>query len=409
MKSFVRDEDGSAFIFAGVFLPVLAAVGMFAVDLSHIYLAHDRMKVATDAAAVGAALILSEPEAATHRAIGLAAANVDPSWGTVTTEEDVEYGTYDPAKRTFTPGTASVNAVRVSAHRSAQRGNAMPTYFAALLGTTSVEIAATSIAVQVASTCVVVLDPSADAALSLSGSGAMNVPNCNVQVNSDSASALSITGGSLSAKSICLGGESQGGGTTSPAPVVNCRSLADPLANLAEPGVFGCRQTSPMVINSLGSDCTYSGTVRMDGNVHLGAGVYYFQNAEVRIASGARVTGSDVLLFLDAGSTLTMEPGSGLALGPTETGPYAGLSLFQSRAAEADRVSQIGGADGSVAMGAIYMPTAHLAVAGSAETGKIVVGRLSANGDGTLTVRSPANRYAITPQRPTNQRTTLVY
>ncbi len=81
MRSFIRDEDGSAFIFAGVFLPVLAAAGMFAVDLSHIYLAHDRMKVATDAAAVGAALILSEPEAATHRAIGLAAANVDPSWG----------------------------------------------------------------------------------------------------------------------------------------------------------------------------------------------------------------------------------------------------------------------------------------------------------------------------------------
>ncbi len=285
----------------------------------------------------------------------------------------------------------------------------MPTYFAAVLGTTSVEVAATSIAVQVASTCVVVLDPSADAALSLTGSGTMNVPNCNVQVNSDSASALSITGGSLSAKSICLGGESQGSGTTSPAPVTNCRSLADPLANLAEPGVFGCRQTSPMVINSLGSDCTYSGTVRMDGNVQLGAGVYYFQNADVRIASGARVTGNDVLLFLDAGSTLTMEPGSGLALGPTETGPYAGLSLFQSRAAEAGRTSQIGGADGSVAIGAIYMPTAHLAVTGSAETGKIVVGRLSASGDGTLSVRSPANRYAITPQRPTNQRTTLVY
>lgn len=409
MRSLRRNEDGSAIVFAGVFLPVLAAVGMFAVDLSHIYLTHDRMKVATDAAAVGAALILSDPAAATHRAVGLAAANVDPAWGTVTTEEDVEYGVYDPATKAFTVGTDGANAVRVTAHRSAARGNAMPTYFAAVLGTSAVEVVSTSIAVQVASTCVVVLNPTANSALSVAGTGTVNVPNCNVQVNSDSSTALTMVGGNLNAKSICVGGESFGPGTTDPKPTTSCKTLTDPLANVPEPGPFACKQTSPMVINSLSSDCTYSGAITLNGNVQLYPGTYYFQNATVTIAPGARVTGSEVLIFLDKTSSLSMEPGSELSLVPADTGPYAGLSLFQSRAAAATMTTSIGSDVGTLKMGAVYMPTAHLQIAGNAETGKIIVGTLTANGVGTLTVKSQANRYAITPQRPTNQRTSLVY
>lgn len=409
MRSLRRNEDGSALVFAGVFLPVLVAVGMFAVDLSHIYLTHDRMKVATDAAAVGAALILSDPDAATPRAVSLAAANVDPAWGTVTTEDDVEYGTYDPSKKSFTAGTATTNAVRVTAHRSAGRGNAMPTYFASVLGTSAVEVTATSVAVQVASTCVVVLNPTANGALTVSGNQTLSVPNCNVQVNSDSSTALTMVGGTIAAKSICVGGDSTGVGDTSQTPNTNCRALSDPLANLPEPAAFARQQTSPLVMNTMSSDYTYSGTITLSGNVQLYPGTYYFKNAQVTIATGAFVTGTDVLLFLDKSSTLTMEAGSSLKVTPVESGPYAGLSVFQSRAAATTTSSTFGSEGGALVTGAIYMPTAQLVISGNAQTGKIIAGGLAATGTGTLTVTSAANQYAITPQRPTNQRTSLVY
>jgi Flp pilus assembly protein TadG len=408
-RSLRRDDDGSALVFAGVFLPVLAAVGMFAIDLSHIYLTHDRMKVATDAAAVGAALILTDPDSATHRAITLAAANVDPAWGTVTTEDDVEYGTYDPDKKSFTAGNTNVNAVRVTALRSTERGNAMPTYFAAVLGTPTVQIAASSIAVQVASTCVVVLNPSANAALSVAGTQAVNAPNCNVQVNSDSATALTLVGGSLNAKSICITGEAAGTSGATPKPTANCKDLTDPLANLPEPPPFAQGQNSPLVTNSMNSDYTYSGTITLSGTVSLHPGTYYFQNANVTIASGAQVSGNEVLLFLDKSSTLTMQEGSSLSITPPESGPYTGLSLFQSRSAPSTQASSLTGGGGTTSLGAIYMPTAQLSVSGNAQTGKIIVGTFAATGTGTLTIATPANRYAITPQRPTNQRTSLVY
>ncbi len=75
----------------------------------------------------------------------------------------------------------NINAVRVTACARPSAATRCRPYFAAVLGTPTVQIAASSIAVQVASTCVVVLNPSANAALTVSGTQAINAPNCNVR------------------------------------------------------------------------------------------------------------------------------------------------------------------------------------------------------------------------------------
>ncbi len=407
-RRLARDESGSALVFAGVFLPVMAGVAMFAVDLSHIYLTHDRMKVATDAAAVGAALILSDQSAATERAISLAAANVDPAWGTVTTDSDVEYGSYDLKSRTFTPGTQAVNAVRVNAHRGVDRGNAMSTYFAALLGTPSVELDTSSVAVQVATTCVVVLDPGTDGALTLAGPGTLAAPGCNIQVDSDSDRAVTAPIGKIDAKTTCVVGGVVGT-PSNPAPVTGCNSLADPLTTLPEPTAFTCTQNSPLIINDMQPDCTYTGTVTISGSIALKPGTYDFRNATVTLTSAAALSGSEVFFFLDATSTLSMQTGSRLQVTPPESGPYTGLSLFQSRSATLNTLSSLSSSTGAVQVGAIYMPSSSLQIVGPAQTGKLVVGRLGVSTTDTVTVSVDANRDAITPRRPTNQRTTLVY
>jgi Flp pilus assembly protein TadG len=407
-RSLRADESGSALVFAGVFLPVMAGVAMFAIDLSHIYITHDRMKVATDAAAVGAALILSDQSAATERAISLAAANVDPAWGTVTADSDIEYGSYDLKTRSFTEGTSVVNAVRVNAHRTVERGNPVATYFAALLGTPSVEIDTSSIAVQVATTCVVVLDPGIDGALTLAGSGTLSAPGCNIQVDSDSDRALIAPVGKIDAKSTCVVGGVVGT-PSDPAPITGCKTLDDPLQTIPEPAPFSCQQASPLIINDMTPDCTYTGNVTISGTISLRPGTYDFRGANVTLTPTAALSGSEVFVFLDATSTLTMQSGSSLKVSPPESGPYTGLSLFQSRTAKIGALTSLGSGTGMVDMGAVYMPSSSLQIVGPAKTGKIVVGRLGVASTDTVTVAVEANRDAISPRRPTNQRTSLVY
>jgi hypothetical protein len=58
----------------------------------------------------------------------------------------VEFGAYDPADGSFTPSTANGNAIRVTARRTAERGNGAPRFLSALFADGEVEIAATAIA-----------------------------------------------------------------------------------------------------------------------------------------------------------------------------------------------------------------------------------------------------------------------
>ena len=88
---------------------------------------------------------------------------------------------------------------------------------------------------------IIVLDPTAGGALSLSGNASINIPGI-VAVDSSSTSALSASGNaSVSASSIQVVGKVQksGNATFSPAPVTGAAAVADPLAGLAPPSTSG--------------------------------------------------------------------------------------------------------------------------------------------------------------------------
>ena len=59
---------------------------------------------------------------------------------------DVVAGTWDTSARTFTAGGASPNAVKVSVHRTAYGGNAIPLVFAGTIGIPTCDVNVTSIA-----------------------------------------------------------------------------------------------------------------------------------------------------------------------------------------------------------------------------------------------------------------------
>lgn len=140
------DRSGVAAVIFALVAPVL--IGSVALYTEFTMRNHVRSQLqqAADAAALAAITQLGDREAARQLATRFASGNVAESFGAVTTDADVTFGLYDPTARSFTSSEENVNAVRVMAVRSAERGNALPLYFAALLGGDTVDLAAMSIA-----------------------------------------------------------------------------------------------------------------------------------------------------------------------------------------------------------------------------------------------------------------------
>src|SRR5258706_783181 len=151
----VRPRVARRGISAAYSISVLIALCGFvslAVDLGRVQLAKTELRTATDAAARAAAGgLTTSPAQARASAIAIAAANtcdgvavglIDP--------DDIELGFWDPDTRTFYPATgwleSFATAVRITAHRSASRGNGIPLVFAKLLGRNTCDIHAVAIA-----------------------------------------------------------------------------------------------------------------------------------------------------------------------------------------------------------------------------------------------------------------------
>jgi len=147
-----RDERGAIAITVAILLPVLVGAAAMAVDASHSRLLRNRLQSAADAAALAAVQSLSDQPAARALALDFVARNVPEGFGEVTRDEDVEFGSFDPADRSFTPSLTDVNAMRVRAERSVERGNAAPRFFSAIFGGDPAPVSATAIAARTITT-----------------------------------------------------------------------------------------------------------------------------------------------------------------------------------------------------------------------------------------------------------------
>ncbi|WP_240789431.1 pilus assembly protein TadG-related protein [Pseudooceanicola onchidii] len=126
-----RDDRGSITLLSLYLLAGILAVSALAVDFSHLLAARNQLQVAADAAA-HAALYHRERNSASSakiKAVELAQHSMpQASYGAVLRTEDVEFGYWDYATRTFTPNPYSMSAVRVRPGRTAARGNSVAAY-----------------------------------------------------------------------------------------------------------------------------------------------------------------------------------------------------------------------------------------------------------------------------------------
>jgi Flp pilus assembly protein TadG len=142
-------EHGSVLPFFAVAAFALFGFGALGIDTGQLYLTKSRLQGATDAAALAAVERLPDIDQARAAAAAYAASNL-PATGSDETVRaaDVQIGRWDPASRTFVADDPQANAVRVVARRGNDRGNAVPTLFAGLIGHSEADIAVEAIAVR---------------------------------------------------------------------------------------------------------------------------------------------------------------------------------------------------------------------------------------------------------------------
>ncbi|MFM9845377.1 MAG: TadG family pilus assembly protein [Dongiaceae bacterium] len=145
--SFVRDERGSVLPLVGLCMLMTFVIGAIVIDLGYQEALRSQMAAAADAAALAAVIELPSKSRAAEAALRYAEKNMpEAAHGRVLFKDDIEFGHWDRTHRSFDSGGKPVNAVRVTLRRSAENGNAAPTFFLHLFGTQEAQIATQSLA-----------------------------------------------------------------------------------------------------------------------------------------------------------------------------------------------------------------------------------------------------------------------
>jgi hypothetical protein len=263
---------------------------------------------------------------------------------------------------------------------------------------------------------IIVLDPSAGGALSLSGNASIHIAG-DVYVDSSSSSALSASGNAQTRASVIdvHGGVLKSGNASfSPTPVTGAATLPDPLASLPEPSPCGMTNNGSKIRSGNSSATINPGiysqiTVSGNGTLTLNSGTYIIEGGGFSISGNASVTGSGVMI-VNAGSTypttggtygsITLSGTGSYNLTPPTSGTYAGIVIFQTR--DNSKALTISG-NASGMTGTVYAPATQLAASGNATlNAAVIVDTLTISGNGVaniLSLSAPTGTVAYTPNQ----------
>ena len=261
---------------------------------------------------------------------------------------------------------------------------------------------------------IIVLDPSAGGALSLSGNASIKLTG-GVYVDSSSSTALLASGNAAIKASVIdvRGGvQKSGSASFSPTPTTGAAVMADPLASLAEPSTSALTNYGSESLSGNSSATIKPGiysqiTVSGNGTLTMNSGVYIIEGGGFTVSGNASVAGSGVMI-VNAGSkypatggtygSITLTGNGSYNLSPPTTGTYAGIVFFQTRD-NSKALSLSGNAAGMT--GTVYAPDAQLAESGNAAlNAAVIVDTLTISGNGvnnTVTLSSPNGTVAYTP------------
>src|SRR5215207_928277 len=149
----LSSNRGLSLVYLSVALVALLGLTSLAVDLGRVVLVKGELRLAADAAARYAANGLARYDVATARAYAVDSADDNTADGTpvaLHAQQDVEFGTWDAAARTFTPlsgaAQSAADAVRITARRTKVRNDSVRLYFAPFVGFPTIDVTATAVA-----------------------------------------------------------------------------------------------------------------------------------------------------------------------------------------------------------------------------------------------------------------------
>ena len=381
-----RRRRGAVLVLIGLMLPALIFLAALVVDGGMLMSRRRQTQAVADAAAHAAACLLSKyylvdtglDPLGRARAAALAIAN-DNGYA-----NDASGGSPAGGSTSLT-----INIPPTSGTFANKAGNAevivtfnQPRYFSSAFGSAAViPVTARSVGRVVTNqpTSILLTDPSAPGALSLSG-GAKLTTNGGIQVNSGDPGAVSANNGAYADD---VGGVSIVGGYTTPGPksagsyfsvtpTTGQPSVADPKASLAAPSTSGLTVQGAPPSHGIGTinPGIYNGGLTLGGgaNITMNPGIYYMKGGGFNVANGVKLSGVGVTIYVDpAGTGIDLGGGTTVDLSAPTSGPYKDIVYYQDRS-NTSGLDRIANGAKVTMVGTIYAPNSALAFAGGTST-----------------------------------------
>jgi len=366
LTRFARARNGNVAIIVAIALPVIIGFCGLGAEVGYWYYKDRQLSSITDMAAYAGAVALSQGETTAEvktAAIDGASANgFDASLGTL--------AVYTPPISGSHQDSTSVEVVTTLP---------IPRFFSALFQTGDVPLDARAVAtgtVAPGPACVLALDPTATAALSLQGTPAINSTNCSIAVNSNAPNSINV-GGSASISVPCVssvGSFSMYGITTSEPGCANGFQHAppaiDPYASVAAPPTTGpCVNTKGTVSTATASPGRYcKGLTVKNQTLTFEPGVYVIDGGDLSFDANAVAYGTGVTFYIVNGGSVSISSNSVVDLTAPTSGPFSGILFFGDRSATTTTVNSFQGGGASSLTGVLYFPTQTLNYAGTPGT-----------------------------------------
>ncbi len=375
-------DSGQSFVMTAICLSVLVGFVGLAADVGYMFHQRRRMQTAADSAAVAGALQVYRG-ASDYQTAGWADATTN---GFANGVGGVVVTVNNPPQTGFYAGNTRFVEASVSQSEA--------TMFMGVLGFTSRLIRTRAVAGPGPGVpdCLLMLNRTAHPGLTVSGGGSVNVPGCNVTVDSSDANAVVVSGGStLSAGAIDVtGGVGSSSGFT-PAPVTGATPEPDPFASVQPPTYSGCDHSGLVRVHNATTTLnpgTYCAGITIDGSSHatFNPGLYIVSGGDFKVStSSAYASGSGVTFYVKSGSVL-MQGGTNADFSAPTSGTWEGMLFYQDRADT--NTATISGGSNAALTGVLYFPNAPVTYSGgSAGTSPytvIVAGSATFSGGSTL-------------------------
>ena len=378
-----RDRRGAVAPLMALALPAVLGAAALAVDAGFDYVEQQRLQVAADAAAYGAALLLpNSPSTSDLQSAALQGAQ-DASASSV-------IGTL------ATPVTVSTSGTTVTVTLTSKADG----FLAAALSLAAPTLTATATAgTKPGAPCVLALNPSAANAIEVDNMGSITASGCGIFSNSSasvsgqsSGGAIYLNSGTISAPSVGAVGSvnesNSGSNTLSPSdPTNNAAPQTDPYSGKTAPSPGSCNYTN-MTFGSSGSAGepgyhftqsanVFCGSTNMQGNdgpYVFDPGIYYIVNGSLTFNNVTVTQASGVTFVLTGSSPGSFEwvnnSNTTTEMSAPTSGPTAGILVWQTCGSGGSPSSLINDPfdNGSTlnVSGAIYMPCGELDLSNNA-------------------------------------------